>query len=180
MQKPSAFKGKIFFSSKASKEWKKTLMSYQTTTSEVDFDQNMMVAFDYLNLSAEEKKQLSVGHRKILNYYRNVNPFNLNHDALELINQIKNCKNKTIFIKAYDYGAYICLAALYSGQLPTDKQIEFHLEESPIALFPKSLIKKSPKDEHKVLFHIGEDCWLKPFSTLCSNEKIKCFYLKAA
>lgn len=174
------FKGKILFSPEARSE-KKTLMAYYAEPLEAGFDQTIMSSWDFLNFSNEEKKMLSTKHRKMLNNYRHINPFALNVDAQELVEQIKKCKSETMVIEAHDYGAYICLAALYSGKLPTNKKIEFQFAGSPIALFPKTMMKSSPKSlEHKIVFRVKENCWLAPFSTLYSNEKIKCFYLKAA
>ncbi len=180
MQKSHNFSGKILFSPEA-KSKKSTLMSYQTEPMEAGFEHTMMSSFDFLNFSPEEKKQLSTRHRRVLNNYRQINPFALNVDARELIEQINKCKSSTLVIEAHDYGAYICLAALYSGKLPADKKIEFHFESSPLALFPKSLLKNSPKNQdHKIVFRVCESSWLSPFSTLYSNDQIKCFYLKAA
>lgn len=174
------FKGKILFSPEAS-GGKKTLMAYYAEPLEAGFDQTIMSSWDFLNFSNEEKKMLSNKHRKMLNNYRHINPFALNVDAQELIEQIKKCKSDNMVIEAHDYGAYICLAALYSGKLPANKKIEFQFEGSPIALFPKTMMKSDPKSlEHKIVFQVKENCWLAPFSTLYSNEKIKCFYLKAA
>lgn len=174
------FKGKIFFSPEARGE-KKALMSYYAEPLEVSFDQTIMSAWDFLNFSDAEKKQLSNNHRKILNNYRHINPFALNVDAQELIEHIKKCKMERMVIEAHDYGAYICLAALYSGKLPANKKIEFQFAESPLALFPKTMLKTTPKNkDHKIVFSMKENCWLTPFSTLTLNEKIKCFYLKAA
>ena len=34
--------------------------------------------------------------------------------------------------------------------------------------------------DHKIVFRVCENSWLSPFSTLYSNDQIKCFYLKAA
>jgi hypothetical protein len=180
MQKSHNFKGKILFSPEA-KSMKKTLMSYHTKLLVVGFDQTMMSSFNFLKFSSDEKKQLSTRHRKVLNHYRQISPFTLNADAKALIEQIIKCKSDSLVIEAHDYGAYICLAALYSGKLPTTKKIEFHFESSPLALFPKSLLKNSPKNfDNKIVFKVSENSWLSPFSTLYSNDQIKCFYLKAA
>lgn len=180
MQKSLNFKGKIMFSSEA-KSKKLTLMSYHTQCLPEAFDQTMMASFDFLNFSPEEKKQLSTRHRRVLNHYRQLSPFMINSDAKELIENIMECKSEKMVIEAHDYGAYICLAALYSGKLPANKKIEFHFESSPLALFPKSLLKNAPKAAgHKVVFKVCEDSWLSPFTTLYSNDQIKCFYKKAA
>ena len=184
MQKSHNFSGKILFSPEA-KSKKLTLMSYQTEPLVAGFEHTMMSSFDFLNFSIEEKKQLSTRHRRVLNNYRQISPFALNLAARELIQQIIKCKSTTLVIEAHDYGAYICLAALYSGKLPTNKKIEFYFEGSPLALFPKSLLKNSRKkphktQDHKIVFGVSEKSWLSPFSTLYSNDQIKCFYLKAA
>ncbi len=174
------FKGKILFSPEAHGD-QKTLMSYYAEPLEAGFDQTIMASWDFLNFSDEEKKMLSTKHRKRLNNYRHINPFALNVDAKELIENIKKCKSDSLVIEAHDYGAYICLAALYSGKLPENKKIEFQFAGSPIALFPKTMMKNVHKSsEHKIYFQVKENCWLAPFSTLYSNDKIKCFYLKAA
>ena len=156
-------------------------MVYYAEAMETGFEQTIMASFDFLNFSVEEKKQLSTKHRKMLNNYRQLNPFALNLDAKNLIDQISTCKNDSIIIEAQDYGAYICLAALYSGKLPSNKKIEFRFQSAPLALFPKTFLKKLPKNlDHKIVFKVTENCWLYPFTTLYSNEKIKCYYLKAA
>ena len=179
------FKGKIFFveaeTGIKSPLEKKLLMDYYSEPNEAGFDEMIMSSFDYLNFSNDEKKNLSSKHRKILNQYRHINQFALSSDAHKFISEIEKNKSSKLIIEANDYGVYICLAALYSGKIPTNKKIEFHFKSSPLALFPKSLVKKDHKSSsHKIVFHLKENCWLSPFSTLYSNDQIKCFYLKAA
>ena len=178
MQKVQNFKGKIFLFDDSTTA-KKALMSYKTEPMSFGFDQTMMSAFEFLNFSAEEKKHLSIRHRNLLNSYRQINPFALNSDAQKLIDQITSCKGHKLKIEANDYGAYICLAALYSGKLPENKSIEFYFEKSPLALFPKTLLKGQLAQAHKIVFRLSDDCWLKPFSSLYYHDKIK-FFLKAA
>lgn len=178
MQKVQHFKGKIFLYEEL-KPTKKTLMTYKTEPMEFGFEETMMSAFDFINFSPEEKKHLSKKHRDLLSKYRYINPFALNADAQEFIEQIKLCKSKKIKIEANDYGAYICLAALYSGKFPEDKIIEFVFEKSPLALFPQSLLKRQKENPHKIVLKLTDDCWLKPFNSLCQHDKIK-FSLKAA
>lgn len=177
MQKVQHFKGKIFFYEDP-KAAKKPLMSYAATPMNVGFDQTMLSSFDFLNFTAEEKKRLSKKHRDLLSSYKHINPFALNADALVLIEHINNCKGQKIKIEASAYGAYICLAALYSGKLSSDKSFEFVLEGAPLALFPQTLLKKKDHS-HKIILRLSDDCWLKPFTSLCQHEKIK-FMLKAA
>lgn len=180
MPKSQHFKGKILFSKDTCLE-KKTLMNYHTQPLEMGFDETMMSAFDFLNFSPEEKKCLSLKHRSLLNNYRQLNLFSLNADAQKLIEEIKQCKGERLTIEACDYGAYICLAAFYSGKLPADKKIDFVIEKSPLALFPTTFLKSPPKgQDKKLVFKVTEKCWIRPFSTLYSHEKIKCLLKKAA
>lgn len=178
MQKVQHFKGKIFFY-EDTRATKKELMAYEANPAQVGFEQTMMSAFDFLNLTAEEKKQLSKKHRDLLSSYHQINPFMLNADAHTFVEEVTQCKGKKIRIEAHAYGAYICLAALYSGKLPADKTFEFVFEKAPLALFPKTLVKGSSDYRHKIIMQVSDDCWLKPFSTLCHHDKIK-FSLKAA
>lgn len=177
---PHRFQGKILFYSSQNAE-KKTLMNYLSEPKEANFDEMMMSSFHFLNFSEDEKKQLSSSHRRLLTHYKHINLFQLNKDSGEFLRLVKKCKLAHLIIEAHDYGAYICLAALYSGKLPTDKKIEFHLASSPIALFPKALMKTTlKKNHHRIIFSLTESSWLNSFSTLYSNERIKCSYLKAA
>lgn len=177
MQKVPHFKGKIFLFEDSHAP--KALLSYKTEPLLANFDQGIMASFESFNFSTDEKKRLSKRHRDLLNSYRMINPFALNADAKKLIEQIAHCKGSKLKIEAHDYGAYICLAALYSGKLPEEKSIEFIFEESPLALFPKTLLKEKKYEGHKIVFRLSDDCWLKPFSSLYQHDRIK-FYLKAA
>lgn len=184
MSKPVSFKGRILFVLGAGN--RKTIpLKYAEPVFNDGFEDNlaetMMVSFENLNLTAEEKKNLSRTHRKMLNYYRHVSPFSLNGDAKRLIDEINQSTESKMTIEAAQYGAYVCLAALYSGKLDSSKKIEFILEKAPLALFPKTFMKsKNVLDHHKVIFRLSDDCWLSPFSTLYNNDKIKFSLKKAA
>jgi hypothetical protein len=178
MTKPIIIKGKIQFVGFRTTE-KSILMKYNEPTFQDGFKENltdtMMSSFENLKLTNEEKKHLSRSHRKLLNYYRHLNLFTLNSDAKKLVHEINHSKQSHIIIEANHYGAYVCLAALFSGKLSEDKTVEFILEKAPLALFPKAFIKTEPKNKnHKVVFRLAEDCWLTPFSSLYNNQRIKC------
>ena len=164
---------------------KNTLLKYDTPIFNSDFEDNladtMMASFDHLNLTTEEKKNLSRSHRKLLNFYKNVSLFSLKIDSKRLIDEINDSKKTHFIIEANHYGAYVCLAALYSGKLSSYKKIEFILEKAPLALFPKAFFKAEPNTNiHKVIFRLSEDCWVSPFSSLYKNQKIKFSLKKAA
>lgn len=177
MRKSSDLKGKILFLS-ANTSRKATSLKYKNPSFQISHNESitdtMMSSFEHLNFSTEEKKNLSRTHRKLLNSYRRINLFSLKLDAQKLINEINHSKQTHIKIEANDYGAYICLAALYSGNLPADKKIEFILENAPLALFPKSLLKSEPtSNKHKITFRLNNDCWIRPFKSLYKNQSIK-------
>lgn len=173
MNKSSNFKGKIQFVGHNSSVMKYAAPSIREGLQEKLCD-TIMVCFKSLHFSSEEKKHLSRNHRKIINYYRHISNLSLESDANQLILAINNSSQTQFIIEANQYGAYVCLAAFYSGELSNDKKIEFILEEAPLALFPESFMKAEPKNTlHKVNFHMSEDCWLSPFSSLYNNRKIK-------
>lgn len=180
MSKSINFKGKIQFVGA-----KTPLMKYADPAFQEGFEEtlcdSMMASFESINFSAEEKKHLSRSHRKMINYYRHLSPFSLNTDAKQLIMAINQSKQTHFVIEANHYGAYVCLAALYSGKLSTDKKIEFILEKAPLALFPKAFMKSEPVGaQHKITFRLSEDCWLSPFSSLYNNQRIKYSLAKKA
>ncbi|MBP9681481.1 MAG: hypothetical protein KBD76_08755 [Bacteriovorax sp.] len=184
MSKSVNFKGKIQFVG-SSVNHKNSFLKYKSPLLNEGFQDDladsMMSSFDHLHLSVEEKKCLSRLHRKMLNYYRHLSPFSLRVDAEKLIDQINQSKENKLLIEAQEYGAYVCLAALYSGKLSANKKVEFILEQAPLALFPRNFIKAEPKPEHhKVTFRLSEDCWLSPFSSLYHNQRIKYSLKKAA
>jgi hypothetical protein len=173
MNKSSNFKGKIQFVGP-----KSSIMKYSSPSFHEDFEEKlcdtMMASFESMQFSTEEKKHLSRNHRKLINYYRHISNLSLESDAKQLVLAINHSKQTQFVIEANHYGAYVCLAALYSGKLSSDKKIEFILEKAPLALFPESFMKFEPKNPlHKVIFHLSEDCWLSPFSSLYNNQKIK-------
>ena len=177
MSKTINFKGQILFSHSMAST-KKTSLKYSSPTFEKGFEENitdsMMASFDYLELSDSEKKLLSRSHRKMLNHYRYLNQFSLNQDAKNLVTAINNFSDDHLVVEANHYGAYVCLAALYSGKISNNKRVDFILEQAPLALFPKTFIKENTiNKKHTVLFRICEDSWLKPFGSLCQNQNLK-------
>jgi hypothetical protein len=177
MAKPNRLKGKILFvDPKASK--KLSTYSYQDPYDNKGCEERLCDTtignFKNLNLTHDEKTRLSLTHRKILNYFRNLSPFAINSDAKKLVQEINQSKKQHIVIEAQYYGVYVCLAALYSGLISDKKRVDFILELAPLALFPNSLVKKEPHiDTHKVVFKLSDDSWLTPFESLSVNRKLK-------
>ncbi len=184
MSKTVSFKGSILLHDSKSAH-KNISLKYKNPSLLDGFEESltdtMMSSFDSLNLSPEEKKNLSRSHRRMLNCYRHLNPFTLNHDSRKLINEINQSNQSSMVIEANQYGVYVCLAALYSGKIASDKKIEFILEHAPLALFPSTFIKSQPKSSHlKITFRLTDDSWLVPFKSLYNNQKIKYSLKKAA
>lgn len=182
MGKKSLFSGSIHFypvfpsnlnKFHSKKKLKKKLINYETPTEAQDFTEIIMSSFHFLSLNKGEKKMLSGAHREMINQYRNLNLLLLSDDARRFIETLKIIHHEHLIIEAEGYGAYICLAALYSGHFPFNKKIEFKFSSSPLALFPKAMIRSMPiVREVKINFSVEEDSWLKPFATLYTNEKI--------
>ena len=77
---------------------------------------------------------------------------------------------KKMVIQADEVGAYICLAAIFSGKLPPDAPWEFELRAMPLQLFPSFFVKdKQEGKKRKIRFILEEDCWLKPLKGLCKT-----------
>ncbi len=177
MSKPNLLKGKILILGNKATH-KKTSIVYSDPYSEEIFEDKitdaMISSFEHLKLTSQEKQKLTRGHRRMLNYFRFLNPFLVNSEAKKLIEEINHSNLDHIQVEAHMYGAYICLAALYSGKLSAEKKIDFYIEKAPLALFPKALIKKEPSyKHHKVTLRISKNCWLSPFESLYVNHKIK-------
>ncbi|MCK6595581.1 MAG: hypothetical protein L6Q33_10300, partial [Bacteriovoracaceae bacterium] len=103
-----------------------------------------------------------------------------NKDKNNLIQAICESDDKTITVEASEYGAYICLAAAYSGKLPNNKKIKFVLSSSPIALFPKSFIKSNELPNNcEIVYCIKSEHWFDEYESLYQNNYLK-FSLTAA
>lgn len=182
MKKPQSLKGNIFFI-KQKATGKKLSVRFADPYSDINYEESisesMISCFENLNLTVAEKQKLSLGHRKKLNYFKHLNVFFLNQDAKKLIEQINDSEENDLVIEAQSYGAYICLAALYSGRISPEKKVEFIIEKAPLALFPKVLIKHMPNTKRlKLTMLMSDDCWLAPFESLYTNEQIKCNFSK--
>jgi hypothetical protein len=174
------FKGTISLHRTAYK--KKVLFRYETISSEHYFHQSMMNSFKNVCFTFEEKKKLSKAHRIDLFNYLNINLFELNKYANDLtskINEIANSESE-LLIEASDYGAYICLAALFSGKISKKIKVSFKLVESPLGLFPDTLLKKNPTKNQTIFYNLNSDSWFNEFQTLCENKYINYKFSKVA
>ncbi len=179
-----AFSGKILFKGNPKAKQKRkntsTLLKFEMAMFTNDFSDTFMSNFRDLNLTEKEKKSLSRAHRDLIGQYKKISPFSLNKDKNNLLQAIESSKETSITIEASEYGAYICLAAAYSGKLPENKKIKFVLSSSPIALFPKSFVKNEDLPNNcEIIYCIKSEHWFDNFESLYQNDFLK-FSLTAA
>lgn len=127
----------------------------------------LMSKFKNFNFSEKEKQLLSAKHRELICEYTQIKDNDLTKYSNKLIKELKKYKDEVITIKASDFGAFVCLAAIFSGKLPQEQNWNFELSSTPVKLFPKSLVKdKFAAESYNVSFIVESDCWLKPFKSL--------------
>lgn len=102
--------------------------------------QTLMVNFKRFDLSEREKKQLSHKHREQIVAFQTVNDELMNKYTERLIKLIKHKDVHSAQVEASDFGAFICLAALYSGNFPKDTPVVFQLTSLPLSLFPEKWV----------------------------------------
>lgn len=179
MKKVLRFKGTVYFLSREQRN-RRPLFHYEMDGEDVPLQSSLMSTFDEFCFSYEEKQMLSLKQRKNLSHYLQLNPFKLNGDALKLIKLINDHTDVKIVIEASDYGAFVCMAAIYSGKIDPSKKIEFHFKHSPVALFPKNLMKSSPKLKFTINYKFHDDSWIDQFETLYDHKIIPIKIKKAA
>lgn len=180
MSKVLDFKGKIFFNEPFCKE-KKTLFCYDEDIMPLEFEESLMTAFGEFAFSAHEKAKLSVDYRHRINQFKSLNVFNLKAQANALIEKLEKVKFAKVELHAQGYGCYIALAALYSGNMPKNLKIDFHFKNSPLALFPKTMVKHVEfHSHHQVHYQIDKTSWLAPFETLTKADCLKMKVYKAS
>lgn len=127
----------------------------------------LMSEFSHLGLSHEEKNKLSRQHREYFCAFKLLREKDIKKSRQELIKLLKDFRNEALVIRASEAGALVCLAAIFSGQLPQNVEWRFELEEIPLPLFPKELVKScSAAQSFEISFKYKEGGALKPFPSL--------------
>lgn len=165
LKQANPFKGKIQI--KVGRQTR-TLFAYDLTPKDdVEFQHTLMCHFQNIGLSHQEKQRLSSCDRERIYYFLKLAEEKLEEYGQSFIDRIQKSAKKKCTIKADGFGAYIVLAALHSGNMPSKNNVCFEIENSPISLFPKKMIKKrKPGFDLKVV--AGGRDWLEPYSTLTS------------
>ncbi|MFT6068150.1 MAG: hypothetical protein ACJAT2_003070 [Bacteriovoracaceae bacterium] len=174
LKQANPFKGKIQFEIGGQT---KTLFAYDLSPKDdVEFSKTLMCHFQNLGLSKPEKQRLSACDRERIYYFLKLAEEKLEDYGQSFVDRVtKRISNKNCSIKAEGFGAYIVLAALHSGDMPKSNNICFEIENSPLSLFPKKLIKKRKPGFELRVIESGKD-WLEPYSTLTTAPS----FLKAA
>lgn len=158
------FKGKI--ETFCSNQKPKNLCFDVTPSSSPEMKEVLMVNFKKYHLTPEEKRNLSQKHREQIIAYQSISNQSLDPYVGKLLDLIKNKKEETLHIKASHFGAFICLAAIYSKSFPANSKVIFHLTSLPLSLFPKKWTKTN-KLSSNVQIHFEEDvCWEGNFKSL--------------
>lgn len=133
----------------------------------VSMADTLMSEFSHLGLTSDEKNKLSRQHREYFCSFKLLKEKDIRKTRSELIKLLKDYSNEPLVIKASEAGALICLAAIFSGQLPLNTEWRFELEEIPLPFFPKELVKKSSAAQsYEICFKYNQDSALKAFPTL--------------
>jgi hypothetical protein len=156
------FKGQIKLESGS----KKKLMSFELPEEELPFSETLMTSYSNLNLTCEEKRDLSLKHRKIIHQYQSVDNQIILKYVEQFINALPRVKSNKVNVKTKDFGSYICLMAISSGKIPDSLNVCFELEDTPVGLFPKKIFKKSISKNIFVKFVLSKDSWVKPFKSI--------------
>jgi len=161
-----------------------SIVDHKGKKQKVDFDftpnhdhnigDTLMNHFKDCHFSPDEKQLLTREHRKIILTFKNLPVEKVTEYRDKLILKINRSHSNKIQIQTKNIGTFICLAAILSGKLDTDKNISFQFNMVPILYFPKKLARAKKNIEFKNLkiqFYFEEDSWIKPFKTLYKCPK---------
>ncbi|ATH07020.1 hypothetical protein BIY24_03430 [Halobacteriovorax marinus] len=144
---------------------RKTLLNFDLPEKEASFSDFLMCSHSKLKLTKEEKRELSLDHRKIIQQYLSLDSKTLLEYVDEFVSALPDSK-KWIKVTTQDFGSYICLAAISMGKIPKDLRVSFELLDTPTELIPKKLNKNLQRKNISVNFTYSEDSWVTPFKSL--------------
>lgn len=157
---------KVLFSGKIKVKGAGADVIYKFDTTEPTLDEVVMTNFSHLDFSESEKRILSAKNRKDIYKFEHLNSKDISKYANDLLSLINKVSSDRIQIDSCDAGTFICLALIYSGKIPSHKEVHFKLKSVPLNLFPKNLVKhKIPK--HNVSISLcNSESWIKEFRSL--------------
>ncbi|MBT7611339.1 MAG: hypothetical protein HN576_16385 [Bacteriovoracaceae bacterium] len=150
-------------------EFKKNIKKYDVNSGqkEISMAETFMTNFSDIELSEYEKQHLTQANRCELIHYKSITFAEVESFARQLLSNISSNHSEMISIKASGFGAYVCLAAITSQELPKNKKYQIVLEGFPLMLYPKDLMKtKRATHNVEITYTIEEESWLNSFSSL--------------
>lgn len=158
------FKGEILLSCHSGQSKKK--LKFNETPINFELHEVLMSQFCEIPLSPSEKRELTLSRRKEIQTYRYMVREKLKKYQDRLVEKILNHPSSLIQVKASDFGSYICLGTLFSGEIPQNKKIHFILKKAPFNAFPQELICSSSFIKKVKVEFDSNDVWLKEFKSL--------------
>jgi hypothetical protein len=127
----------------------------------------LMSTFKDLKLSQEEKINLTCQCREELHFYRSLSADELAPYIEKLKKNIQKHGRHQSHIKASGFGAVICMAAIFSGELNSKKsKISFELSDVPLKLFPQDWINTQNLSPQISLEFMPSQTWLSTMKSL--------------
>lgn len=162
----TAFKGKIQAHGLKSSNKTWVLPFDVSPSSTPSLHQTLMSNFKNLKLNDHEKRQLSQKCREEIVHYQNIQEEALLPYVEKLLASLHQSSQTELRIVAQDLGAFICLAAIYSGRLPQNKTLIFELSDAPLSLFPKKWMREKKQSKTVEVHFQLQSSWLMSFQTL--------------
>ncbi|MCR9203403.1 MAG: hypothetical protein NXH75_02420 [Halobacteriovoraceae bacterium] len=142
-------------------------LKFHHPKNDIPLSATLMSSFNDLGFTTEEKTKLTQEYRKHLRAYQHVKNTEIKKAQKELIGALKKLKEESVVIKANDFGAFICLAAIFSGELPSNVDWRFEFEEFALPLFPENLIKnKAACQSFDIALKYSSKSWISLFPSL--------------
>jgi hypothetical protein len=163
-----ALAGEIHLITKNGKKIK--LLSYQeiAPTKKPTLEDLFIGQFDHFGFSNEEKKVLSLNHRRAIFHYAE----NYNQDFEKkldrLIKVINAQKDKSMVIEATDWGANLVYAALFSGKVDPKKNFHLNFTDSPLALIPNDYYKCLKPKNLSLHLSISPTSWMNEVRSMAT------------
>lgn len=158
------FKGKI--ETFCSDQKSKTLNFDVTPNKQPKMNEVLMVNFKKYHLTPQEKRNLSQKHRETILAYQSISTESLDQYVQKLLNLFEAKSEEVLHVKASDFGAFICLAAIFSHSFPVKKKITFHLTSMPLSLFPKKWARNKKVAQNIEICFDEDVCWEGNFKSL--------------
>lgn len=132
----------------------------------------LMSEFKPLGLATHEKRELSLKDRQNLCRFRNLDCDDVKKHADKFLKTLSKMRPGTlVHVNASDVAAYVCLAAIYSGDVPDHVELHFELTDVPVKLFPEHLVMAQIPENVALNLSAAEHSWLNRFQSVCELPK---------